>query len=357
MSSARSSYAPEKVAGPACKSGDFVFAAAHLDHGHIYGQCSGLIDAGAQIKWVFDPDAAKVRDFRAKFPGVRAARSLDEILADPEVRLVASAAIPDERGPIGCRVMRAGKDYFVDKAPFTTLAQLEEARKVVAETGRKYAVYYSERLHSECSVHAGVLVRAGAIGRVVQTIGTGPHRLSAPSRPGWFFQRARYGGILCDIGSHQCEQFLFYTGAVDARVAFAAARNAAHPEHPELEDFGECALQADGGASGYFRVDWLTPDGLGTWGDGRLTILGTEGFIELRKYADIAGGHGPDQLYIVDGRGEHRIPCAGKVGFPYFGQLVSDCLHRTETAMTQEHAFKAAELTLRAQEVADAARR
>jgi len=349
-------YAPVGKCAPVCRPGEFVMAAAHLDHGHIYGQCGGLTEAGAQIKWVFDPDPAKVQAFREKYPAAREARSLDEILDDPAVRLVASAAVTCERGLLGCRVLRAGKDYFTDKAPLTTLDQLAEARRVVAETGRKFAVYYSERLHVECAVQAGELVAAGAIGRVVQTLGTGPHRLNAPSRPAWFFDRARYGGILCDIGSHQCEQFLFFTGAQDARVVSAAARNTANPDHPELEDFGECLLVADNGASGYFRIDWLTPDGLGTWGDGRLIILGTEGYIELRKYTDIATGHGPDQLFLVDGKGEHRIPCAGRVGYPFFGRLILDCLNRTETAMTQAHTFKAAELCLLAQESADRAR-
>ncbi len=343
-------YAPAGKPAPVCGPGDFVIAAAHLDHGHIYGQCNGLTEAGADIKWVFDPDPVKVDAFRTKFPGARPARSLDEILDDPQVALVASAAVPCERGPLGCRVMRAGKHYFTDKTPFTARAQLEEARRAVAETGRKYAVYFSERLHVESAVHAGHLVAAGAIGRVVQTIGTGPHRLSAESRPDWFFEREKYGGILCDIGSHQCEQFLFFTGATGARVVSSAAGNVANPRFPELEDFGECSLRGDNGTSGYWRVDWLTPDGLRTWGDGRLIILGTEGFIELRKYIDITTDNGGDQLYLVDGKGEHRIPCAGRVGYPFFGELVRDCLDGTETAMTQEHAFRAAELCLEAQE-------
>lgn len=349
-------YAPQGKAAPVVKPGEFVMAAAHLDHGHIYGQCNGLTEAGATLKWVFDPDPAKVEAFHAKYPGVRPAGSLDEILDDPEVRLVAAAAVTNERGPLGCRVLRAGKDYFTDKAPFTTLEQLDEARRTVAETGRKFAVYFSERLHVECAVHAGTLVRDGAIGRVVQTLGTGPHRLNAPSRPAWFFEREKYGGILCDIGSHQCEQFLFFTGATDARVTHAAAGNTANPAHPELEDFGECALLGDNGARGYFRVDWLTPEGLSTWGDGRLIILGTEGFIELRKYTDLATDHGGDQLFLVDGKGEHRIPCAGLVGFPFFGELILDCLAGTERAMTQAHTFKAAELCLRAQAASDHAR-
>lgn len=326
-------------------------AAAHLDHGHIYGQCNGLVEAGAVIKWVYDPVPERVAAFVSKFPDARPARSLEEILEDPEVRLVAAAAVPNQHGPLGCRVMEAGKDYFTDKAPFTTLEQLEQARRTCEATGRKYAVYFSERLHVECAVRAGQLVAAGGIGKVVQTIGTGPHRLSASSRPAWFFEKEKYGGILCDIGSHQIEQFLFFTGAKDAKVVHAAVGNVAHPKYPQLEDFGECNLVADNGASGYYRVDWLTPAGLGTWGDGRLTILGTEGYIELRKYIDIATPNGGEQLLLVDSKGEHRIPCRGNVGFPFFGELILDCLHRTEKAMTQRHTFLAAELCLKAQEV------
>jgi predicted dehydrogenase len=345
------SYAPQGKPQPVVKPGEFVFAAAHLDHGHIFGECNGLIEAGGQLKWVYDPDPAKLQGFQKVYPQAKAARSLDEILADPEIQLVAAAAVPNERGPLGCRVMEAGKDYFTDKPPFTSLDQLVQARETVARTGRKYMVYYSERLHVECSVHAGELIQQGAIGRVVQVLGLGPHRLSASSRPAWFFQRAKYGGILCDIGSHQIEQFLFFSGAMDAKVLHSAVANYDNPAYPELEDFGEASLVADNGASNYFRVDWFTPPGLRTWGDGRTIILGTKGYIELRKYIDIASEPQADnQLLLVNDSGEKRFSLTGKVGYPFFGQLILDCLHRTEQAMTQMHAFKAAELCLIAQE-------
>ncbi len=331
---------------------EFVFAAAHLEHVHIFGMCEGLCGAGARLKWVYDRDRAKVRAFRARFPQARVARDFDEILCDPEVRLVAAAGVPCDRGPIGCRVMAAGKDYFCDKTPFTAMDQLKAARSAAARTGRKFFVYYSERLHVECAVRAGELVRAGAIGRVVQVLGLGPHRLSKASRPDWFFKRSKYGGILCDIGSHQFEQFLFYSGSSDATIARAAVGNVANPDKPEFEDFGEASLVGDSGASGYVRVDWLTPDGLSTWGDGRTFILGTEGYIELRKYVDVARGGRGNHLILVDRKGERRFDLAGKVGFPFFGQLIEDCLHRTEHAMTQAHTFKAAELCLRAQAAA-----
>ena len=344
-----SPYAPAPKPGKVVKPGEFVFAAAHFDHGHISGQCSALAEAGGTLKWIFEPDAAKHAPFLAKYPGVKVARSLDEILADSEVKLVTAAAVPAERSAIGLRVMEAGKDYFTDKAPFTTLAQLEQARAAVKRTGRKYFVYYSERLHSEAGMFATQLVRDGVVGRVVQVLGLGPHRLNKPTRPQWFFEKARYGGILCDIGSHQCEQFLTYAGARDARVTHAAVGNFANPETPELEDFGEASFVGDNGATNQIRVDWFTPDGLSNWGDGRTFILGTKGYLELRKYVDVARDRAGDQVYLVDDAGEHHFNVAGKVGFRFFGQLILDCLNRTEKAMTQAHAFKAAELCLRAQ--------
>jgi predicted dehydrogenase len=339
-------YAPQGKPSPVVKPGEFTFAAAHLDHGHIYGQCNGLIEAGAGLKWVYDPDPKKVEDFRAKFPHVQVARSLDEILADSTVQMVAAAAVPCDRAALGTRVLEAGKHYFTDEAPLTTLEQLAQARAVVARTKRKYAVYYSERLHVESAMYATDLVQGGAIGRVLQVLGLGPHRLGKAGRPAWFFERAKYGGILCDIGSHQFEQFLTFSGA------HAAVANYANPDKPELEDFGEASLIGNNGASNYIRVDWFTPSGLSTWGDGRTIILGTKGYIELRKYVDVGREATGDHVYIVDEKGERHVNVTGQVGFRFFGQLILDCLNGTEKAMTQEHAFKAAELCLRAQAAA-----
>lgn len=343
-------YAPEGKPNPVVKPGEFRFAAVGLDHGHIYGMCNGLLEAGAELRWVYDPDPRKVEAFTARFPQVKPARSEDEVLQDRDVKLVAGAAVPADRCALGLRVMDHGKDYFTDKAPFTAKPQLDSARIKVRETGRTYAVYYSERLHVESAVFAGKLIEDGAIGRVLQVLGMGPHRLGAAGRPEWFFRRERYGGILIDIGSHQIEQFLSFAGARDARVLHSKVANYAHPQYPELEDFGDATLEADNGATNYFRVDWFTPDGLRTWGDGRTFILGTEGYIELRKYINVAEDASGDHVFLVNGEGERHIQVAGKVGYPFFGELILDCLERTERAMTQEHAFKAAELCLEAQE-------
>ncbi|PKQ09587.1 MAG: oxidoreductase [Alphaproteobacteria bacterium HGW-Alphaproteobacteria-12] len=349
-------YAPDaRTYDPVCEPHDLCFAVAHMDHVHIYEMANSLVKAGATCTHVFEPDEEKVALLKSFLPEVVVATTLDEILGNPKISLVVSAAVPNLRGALGIQVMQSDKDFFTDKTPFTTIAQLDEARRVALETGRKYSVFYSERLQNEAAEFAAELVRQNVIGDVIQVIGLGPHRLHKHHRPDWFFRKEQYGGILCDIGSHQAEQFLTYTGASNASVSMARVANVANPDVPELEDFGEFSLVGSNGASGYFRMDWLTPDGLRTWGDGRTTILGTKGYIECRKYIDIAAeAVQENNVYIVTDDVEEKHNVTGKIGFPFFPAFVLDCLNRTERAMSQAHTFKAAELCLLAQQLADA---
>jgi predicted dehydrogenase len=334
------------------KPGEFSIAAMALDHGHINSLCEALVNAGASLKWVYDPVPDRVELFRKKFPEADAADCPERILDDPGVKMIAAAAIPNLRAALGIRVMEAGKDYFTDKAPFTEISQLEAARRISEKTGRKYLVYYGDTLESECVIHAKKLIGDGAIGRIVHITGFGPHRLNAGNRPPWFFRKAEYGGILCDLGIHQTEFFLAFTGAGEAEIVSSHAANYHHPNYPELEDFGEAILLGDNGISMYFQVDWFTPDGLSTWGDSRFFITGTEGAIELRLNVNVAADKEAEHLFLVDKKGEHHLKLKGKAGIISFRNIITDCLNRTETVMTQEHIFKAAELSLAAQEKA-----
>ena len=323
------------------------FAVIGINHPHIYGQVNLLLRAGAEFVSFYAPEADLSVQFEAEYPQAQQARSVEEILTDETVQLIVTAAIPNERAAVALAAMQHGKDVMSDKPGFTTLAQLAEVRQVQQETGRIYSICFSERLENSATVKAGELVQAGAIGRVVQTIGLGPHQIRLTTRPDWFFRRQQYGGILTDIAAHQADQFLYFTGSTEAEVVAAQVANYKHPHYPELEDFGDMTLRGNGG-SGYVRVDWYTPDGLGTWGDGRLTILGTEGYIELRKYCDIAGRPGGNHLFLVDQKGTHYVDC-NEVDLPYGRQLVNDILNRTETAMPQAHCFLASELALQAE--------
>jgi predicted dehydrogenase len=323
------------------------FACIGLNHYHIHGMTEALKAAGATLVSVHEPDDELASPFMAKHPEAKRVGDKRAILEDRSIQVVASASIFDERAPLGIDVMQHGKDFFVDKPGMVTLAELAQVRRVQKETKRKYIVCFSERLEQKATVKADELVKAGAIGRVIQTIGLGPHQHRPHLRKPWFYQRARYGGILCDIASHQMDQFLHFTGSTTAEVVASQIANRNHPRHPELEDFGDVLLRAPG-ASGYVRVDWFTPEGLGTWGDGRLTLLGTDGYIELRKYIDIGGKAGPNHLFLVDNKGIRHVDC-NDVALPFGPQFLADVVNRTETAIGQEHTFLACELALTAQ--------
>ena len=288
-----------------------------------------------------------VEGFCKRFPDVPRIDDIDEVLNDPEIDLILLANIPADRAEMAIRAMRHGKDVMSDKPGCTGLEQLDAIKATVAETGRIWSIDFSERFEVPAVTRAAELVFDGAIGRVVQTVGLGPHRLNRATRPDWFFERDRYGGILCDIASHQIDQFLFFTGSNDAEIVASSVGNFANPGDPGLEDFGEILLRSDR-AQGYIRVDWYTPDALPNWGDGRLTILGTDGYIELRKYVDVAGRSGTDHLFLVNGHRCEHIDCS-EAPLPYFSNLADDVRNRTETAMAQAHCFKVTELALKAQ--------
>ncbi len=326
------------------------FAAIGLNHNHIYGQTKALLDAGAELVCVHAEEDDLVADYQKAFPQARRVADKRAILEDASIQMVVSATIPDVRAATAIEVMRHGKDVMVDKPGVITLDELAAVKKVQAETGRIFSVCFSERFENRATEKASKLVAAGAIGRVVQTVGLGPHALRNNPRPDWFFQRKRYGGILCDIAAHQCDQFLHFTGSTQAQVVASHIGNFGNPETPELEDFGEVLLRGNGG-TGFIRVDWFTPKGLGVWGDGRLTILGTEGYIELRKYVDVAGRPGGDHLFLVDGKGQQHMDCSQQA-LPYGPRLMQDILNRTDTAMTQAHCFLATELALKAEALA-----
>lgn len=323
------------------------FAVIGLDHNHIYAMTAAVIRGGGDLVWVHATDAKQLADFQKRFPTAKLARSEAEILEDTSIQLIAGAPIPDLRAPLGIRAMRAGKDFLGDKPAITSLKQLADVRAAIKTTGRKFAIMYSERLEVPAAIKAGELIEQGTIGRVVQTINIAPHQVNPASRPGWFWDKARYGGILTDIGSHQAEQFLFFTKSSRAKVVASQTGNVNHPDHPLFEDFGDMTMSGNGG-TGYLRVDWFTPKGLGTWGDGRLFVLGTEGYIELRKYADPTGKPGGNHLFVVDGKSARYLDCKD-VYLPFGPQFVTDVVERTSIAQDQDQALLAAELVLIAQ--------
>ena len=319
-----------------------------IDHGHIFGMLGQMKAQGCTCDayWTDGPAVTEAK-FNEVFPEVAKVADRRRIFDDPEVRMILLSAVPADRAALAIEAMEAGKDVMVDKPGCITLEQLAAVREARARTGRIWSVNFSERFEVPAVTKAEELVFGGAIGRVVQTVGLGPHKQNLKTRPPWYFVKERFGGILCDIGSHQIDQFLHFTGSETAEIAHAHVENTTMPDHPGFQDFGEMVLRSAQG-HGYVRVDWFTPNGLPTWGDGRLFIQGTEGFIELRKYTEIGRPHVTNTLYLVNGE-ENAMIDASDAGLPYFPRLVADVEARTETAVGQRHTFTVTELAIRAQ--------
>jgi predicted dehydrogenase len=334
------------------------FAVCGMSHDHINGMVGAIQRGGGELVAAWGGEEDKVAAFKKRYPDVKIAKTQDEIINDPSVQLVLSSQIANERAPLGIRVMKHGKDFLSDKPGMTTLNQLADVRKTIAETKRIYGILYSERLEVKAAVYAGELIQKGAIGKVIQTINIAPHQIfqgagdagGGSGRPDWFWNPDQYGGILCDIGSHQVDQFLYYTGSTQADVAESQVANVRHPDRPRFQDFGDMVFRGDRGF-GYVRLDWFTPKGLGTWGDGRLFILGTDGYIEVRKYADVAVKHQGNNLFIVDAKGARYIDC-NNLTLPFGPQFVADVVNRTHIAQDQTQCLLAAELVIKAQKAA-----
>lgn len=331
------------------------FAVCGMSHDHIYGMVGAIQRGGGELVAVWGGEADKLAAFTKRFSSVKVVKTQEEILDDPSIQLVLSSQIANERAPLGVRAMKKGKDYLSDKPGITTLEQLADVRKTIAETKRIYAIMYSERLEVKAAVYAGDLIHQGAIGKVIQTINIAPHQIfqhggvagGGSGRPDWFWNPEQYGGILCDIGSHQVDQFLYYTGSTQAEVAESQIANVRHHDHPKFQDFGDMVLRGNRGF-GYVRLDWFTPDGLGTWGDGRLFVLGTDGYIEVRKYTDVAVKHQGNNLFLVDAKEARYIDCSNMT-LPFGPQFVADVVNRTHIAQDQDQCLLAAELVIKAQ--------
>lgn len=338
--------------------GKIKFAVININHPHIYGMTDAIKRGGGELVSVYAKEADLLAAFVKAYPDVKQAKSEAEILEDASIQLVLSSGIPDERAPLGIRVMQHGKDYLTDKPGIITLEQLAEVKKVQQATKRIYSIMYSERLENKGTEKASQLVKAGAIGQVIQTINIAPHRISnkfgtsgLAVRPDWFWDKKRFGGILTDIGSHQFDQFLHFTNSTEAKILASQVGNVHFPQAPLFEDFGDVMLTGNGG-TGYIRVDWFTPNGLDSWGDGRLTILGTDGYIEVRKNIDIlSGNEGGNHLYLVNQKETVHMDCNNEM-LPFGPMFVDDVVNRTEKAMSQAHCFLATELALKAQKKA-----
>ena len=323
-----------------------------IDHGHIFDMLDEMIKEGCSCNhfWT-EGSPLTIKEFNKKYPNMRRVENKSEILDDDKIDMILISSIPKDRASLSIEALNSGKDVMVDKPGCTTLDQLEDLKWTVKKTGKIWSVNFSERFHVAAVAKAEQLVLEGKIGKVKQTMGTGPHRQGNYERPDWFYNRESYGGIITDIGSHQIHQFLVFTNSNEAKITHAMVENTTQKKFPGFQDFGEVNLTGNEG-HGYIRLDWFTPEALPAWGDGRLFILGDKGFIEIRKYTDLAKSDSGNHLYYANNEEVKHIDC-GDVKLPYFRNLISDVINRSETACSQELTFLTMELAIKAQNLAE----
>ena len=330
------------------------FGVIGVDHRHVYHLIGELQNSGAICAgyWGGTSDEKVKAGVKERFPAIPEVDDRRTLLEDPTIGLIVTAGIPAERAGIAIEAMRHGKDVLSDKPGVISEDQLREVEDTIAATGRIFAICFSERMVVPAVGRALELVRQGGIGRVIHTLGIGPHRLNKAIRPPWFFDTSAYGGILVDIASHQIDQFLVFTGSDDAQVEGAMFGHFGQHTEPAFQDYGEIVLASrSNGSRGYVRVDWFTPDGLPTWGDGRLFILGTEGSIEIRKYIDVQGRPGTDHLLLSNAEGTRYIHAENEP-LDFFSKFLHDIEARTETAVSQAHTLRVSQLALDADRLA-----
>ncbi|MDB2358835.1 Gfo/Idh/MocA family oxidoreductase [Candidatus Pelagibacter bacterium] len=323
-----------------------------IDHGHIFDMLDEMLREGCTCDYFWtEGSPLTLKEFNQKYPNIKRVENKSEILNDNKIDMILISSIPKNRAINSIEALKSGKDVMVDKPGCTTLDQLEDLKRTVKQTGKIWSVNFSERFHVAAVAKAEQLVAEGKIGKVKQTMGTGPHRQGNYERPNWFYERESYGGIITDIGSHQIHQFLVFTNSNKAKINHALVENTTKHDKPGFQDFGEVNLTGNRG-HGYIRLDWFTPDALQTWGDGRLLILGDKGYIEIRKYIDLAKSDSGNQLYYANNEEVKHLDCRD-VKLPYFRNLINDVLNRTETACSQELTYLTMELAIKAQEIAE----
>lgn len=330
------------------------FAVIGLSHAHIFSMTESLLSVpGVTCEGFCPEDTPVANGFAGRFQDLPR-RSREDLLSDPAIDLVLCADVNGLRSAVLVAALKAGKHVFVDKPPVTTLEQLDAVRLATEDSGKLFFVYFGERLDNPLAVKARQLVREGRIGRTVNFIGLGPHKLSIEHRPAWMFDPDLYGGILNDIAVHQVELFSWLTGERVARFR-SRVGNFATPQHPTFQDFGDAWFEGDGGTAGYVRVDWFTPDALPTWGDIRQMLVGSEGTLEIRNTVNIGSADPKPVLLLATRSTAPEAVDVTRVDVAWAPRLVADIRDGVNRLMPHEETFDALRAVLSMQQQAERA--
>ncbi|WP_410790172.1 Gfo/Idh/MocA family protein [Kribbella sp. C-35] len=190
-----------------------------------------------------------------------------QMLREVEPEVVMVAGIYGDRGQVVVDALNAGCHVIADKPLCTTLEDLDAIAEAADRTGRHVTLLLEKRYYPVTLAALGIADRLGTIHGVTSS---GPHKLNRPTRPAWFFERARYGGLLNDLAVHDIDAALLFTGLTSGIVSGSIVDSS----------YGVATLSGPGAVI-TAGVDWMNPAGSPVHGDYRMKLVGTEGTAEL----------------------------------------------------------------------------
>ncbi len=164
--------------------------------------------AGMELGCILERSGGRAQE---KYPEVRTARTLDELLADESVGVCVVATPHPSHFELARRCLLAGRDVVVDK-PFTVTSQeAEELMGLAKEKKRLLTVYQNRRWDGDFQTVRKIL-EAGTLGRVVE-YEVKYERFRTELRPNsWRERDGPGGGMLFDLGPHLVDQALLLFG-------------------------------------------------------------------------------------------------------------------------------------------------
>jgi scyllo-inositol 2-dehydrogenase (NADP+) len=176
---------------------------------------------------------------REKYPDVRVARTLEELLADKAIQLCVIATPNDSHYELARACLLAGRDVVVDKPFAPTLKESEELVRLAAGRGRLITVYQERRWDGDFGT-VKKIVQSGTLGTVVEYECRYDRFRPEPKVNAWRERADQLGaGILFDLGPHVIDQALLLFGEPRAITASAFCQR----ETSQVDDSFDVCLE------------------------------------------------------------------------------------------------------------------
>jgi myo-inositol 2-dehydrogenase / D-chiro-inositol 1-dehydrogenase len=212
-----------------------------------------------------------------------------ELLANPELDIVAVANENDRRAEVIVAAIAAGKDVICDKPLALTMAEQDAIEETVAANPQRRVLNLLTLRGQPIWRALREVLNCGRIGSPAFTHVRMAVRLKRDERPPWFLDARRSGGLFLDLLIHGLDQVEWVTGRQITAMT-ATTGNLGEPDEQHLRDHAAVFCEMEDGSAALCEGQRMLPDTKGA--DYRVTVAGTSGYADL--YA------GESKLMVTD---------------------------------------------------------